>query len=113
MFCRVVWYGMTPCPPAPPPHTLPQTLFVKCLPRATVSRVWECFFVEGTSFLFRAALALVDLLAPHVLGKGFEDTIQILTVSPVRKGVWALINDGTGVGMSPCVAVQYAWLKRR
>ena len=72
-----------------------QTLFVKCLPRSTVSRVWECFFLEGTSFLFKTALALIDLLTPHVLGKGFEDTIQILTVSPVRKGVWSLINDGS------------------
>jgi hypothetical protein len=71
-----------------------QTLFVKCLPRTTVSRVWDCFFLEGTSFLFRTALALLDLLSPFVLGKSFEDTIQILTVSPTRKGVWALIHDG-------------------
>ena len=78
----------------------PQTLFVKCLPRGTVSRVWDCFFIHGTVFLFRTALALVDLLTPYLIDKSFEAIVQILLLGEGAKGVWALIHDGA------CLPVQ-------
>lgn len=71
-----------------------QTLFVKCLPRSTVSRVWDVFFVMGTPFLFRVALALMDLLSPFLLRSPFEDCIQALTASTVSRTTWREISDG-------------------
>ena len=67
---------------------------MKCLPRGTVSRVWDCFFIHGTVFLFRTALAIVDLLTPYLLEKSFESTVQVLLLAESAKGVWALIHDG-------------------
>lgn len=71
-----------------------QTLFVKCLPRSTVSRVWDCFFVHGTPFLFRVTMALIELLSPSILHASFEDCIQTLTASATFKATWREVSDG-------------------
>jgi hypothetical protein len=56
-----------------------QTVFTKALPLDAAACVWDLFLLEGVPLLFRAALALLDLLGPHLLRGAFEDTVQILT----------------------------------
>jgi hypothetical protein len=71
-----------------------QTVFLKALPLATASRVWDVFLLDGVPHLYRTALALLDLLAPHLLGasRSFENTVSILTQSRMSAAVWEAIS---------------------
>merc|ERR1711968_122770 len=59
-----------------------QTCFLKCLPLSVASRVWDGFLMDGTSFLVRVALSLLDLLLPRdMIAMGaadFETVMRIL-----------------------------------
>ena len=44
--------------------------------------------MEGTSFLFRAALAILKLLQPSLLKLPVEDCFALLTGSVRMEGVW-------------------------
>ena len=92
-----------------------QTVFLKCLPLSAASRVWDLFLLEGTPALYRVAAALLDLLAPTVLGRPGhtppaqpDETIQLLTQPPAMRrhwlGTWEAITD-VGVLMPAVDAV--------
>ncbi len=80
-----------------------QTLFLKVLPLNAAAHVWDGFLVEGVPFLYRTALALMDLLSPYLTGgmpgsrqlgnASFEETIQLLTQAPSTVGVWSSIVE--------------------
>lgn len=65
-----------------------QTLFAQCFPIEVTARLWDSFFLEGTSFLFRAALAILKLLQPSLLKLPVEDCFALLTGSVRMEGVW-------------------------
>jgi hypothetical protein len=54
-----------------------QTVFMKLLPLATAARIWDVFLLEGSSFLFKTALAIVDLLAPTLLRVRVENSMLV------------------------------------
>ena len=74
-----------------------QTLFLKALPLSAAARVWDLFLLEGTPALYRVAAAILDLLAPRLLGTGRgrghpappDETIQLLTQPPAMRNMWA------------------------
>lgn len=52
------------------------------------ARLWDSFFVEGTSFLFRTALAILKLLQPSIQKLDIEDCMALLTGSVRMEHVW-------------------------
>lgn len=65
-----------------------QTLFVKVLPIDVANRIWDGFFLEGTGYLLRAAIAVVKLFAKPLLSGTFEDCIKLLSCSPGEHIFW-------------------------
>jgi hypothetical protein len=72
-----------------------QTIFVKCLPFASVARVWDEFLMDGVPHLYKTAMAIMDLLSPYLLGsqQAFEDTVQVLTQAPTKQDIWAAVGE--------------------
>ncbi|EKX54560.1 hypothetical protein GUITHDRAFT_100034 [Guillardia theta CCMP2712] len=54
------------------------TIFSKNFPVELSCRVWDCFLLEGESFLFRAALGLCLLLRDRMVGRAMEDCHAVL-----------------------------------
>ncbi|SAM06195.1 hypothetical protein [Absidia glauca] len=54
------------------------TLFINILPTETVLRVWDCFFYEGSSILFRIAMTLFKMSEPIIYG--LIDPLEIFQV---------------------------------
>ncbi|KAG2226471.1 hypothetical protein INT45_014215 [Circinella minor] len=54
------------------------TLFINILPIETVLRVWDCFFYEGASVLFRVALTLFKMSENTIMS--IEDSLEIFQV---------------------------------
>ncbi|KAI9276726.1 rab-GTPase-TBC domain-containing protein [Phascolomyces articulosus] len=54
------------------------TLFINILPIETVLRVWDCFFYEGASVLFRVALALFKMSETTIMS--IDDSLEIFQV---------------------------------
>ena len=65
-----------------------QTLFLQVLPFDIASRVWDNFMLDGAVYLFRTALAIVDLLGPHLLREEFEVCMPILQQKPRHRELW-------------------------
>ncbi|KAI9488036.1 rab-GTPase-TBC domain-containing protein [Zychaea mexicana] len=58
------------------------TLFINILPIETVLRVWDCFFYEGASVLFRVALTLFKLSENAIMS--LDDSLEIFQVIQVN-----------------------------
>ncbi|KAJ8658485.1 hypothetical protein O0I10_005838 [Lichtheimia ornata] len=54
------------------------TLFINILPIETVLRVWDCFFYEGSSALFRVALTLFKMSENLIMS--LKDSLEIFQV---------------------------------
>jgi len=79
-----------------------QTVFLKALPFGIAARIWDAFLLDGVPLLFRASLAILDLLAPVLLdnvtgssssstvggGAGFEICVNVLTRARSSIHVW-------------------------
>jgi len=73
-------------------HLCPRvlTLFAKSLPIDIASRLWDVYLLEGDSFLFRAAIGLLKMLQPNIVGRemdaimkliaGLSDQVRLLVV---------------------------------
>lgn len=59
------------------------TLFSRSLPLSTACRIWDRVLADGEAELFRAALAILQLLQPVLLLAGFEEAVQLLTNLPM------------------------------
>ncbi|KAI8139313.1 rab-GTPase-TBC domain-containing protein [Fennellomyces sp. T-0311] len=57
------------------------TLFINILPIETVLRVWDCFFYEGASVLFRVALTLFKMSENTIMS--LDDSLEIFQVIQV------------------------------
>jgi len=69
-----------------------QTLFLKVLPIKVANRIWDCFLLEGTSYLIRISVALMNNFSKTLLNGTFEDCIKLLSCSPGEEHHWAAIN---------------------
>ncbi len=54
------------------------TLFSRSLPFDAASRLWDCYLIEGEVFLFRAALALLQLNRKVLKQGEFEEVMHTL-----------------------------------
>jgi hypothetical protein len=62
-----------------------QNMYLQVLPLEIASRVWDCFLLDGTSFLLRTAIAIIELFAPELLSMDFEDVMPLLQHSPKNR----------------------------
>ena len=65
-----------------------QSLFAQCFTIDITSRIWDNFFLEGTPFLFRTALAVLKLLQPVIMRIPMEECLTLLTGSVKMENVW-------------------------
>lgn len=65
-----------------------QTLFLQVLPLELATRVFDNFLLDGTVFLFRAAMAIHELLAPELLRAEIDEALPILQRSTVFQDLW-------------------------
>ena len=64
------------------------SLFAQCFTIDITSRIWDNFFLEGTPFLFRTALAVLKLLQPVIMRIPMEECLTLLTGSVKMENVW-------------------------
>ena len=88
------------------------TLFSRSLPLSTACRIWDRVLADGEAELFRAALAILQLLQPVLLLAGFEEAVQLLTnlpmLPPEVDGLEPLDSDGADGGAQPAAAATTA-----
>ena len=65
-----------------------QTLFMQVLPIKIASRVFDCFLLDGTAYLFRTALAILDLLQDVILAHGIDVSLPLLHKNPPQDATW-------------------------
>ena len=65
-----------------------QSLLAQCFTIDITSRIWDNFFLEGTPFLFRTALAVLKLLQPVIMRIPMEECLTLLTGSVKMENVW-------------------------
>jgi hypothetical protein len=58
------------------------TIFSKALPLEAVSRVWDNYFVEGDTFLWRTVLGLLSFHSETILTSSYDQCLQFLTHLP-------------------------------
>ena len=55
-----------------------QTVFLKYLPLKIASRVWDNFLLDGVTYLFRTAIAILSLLAPALVDSEMDVVMPLL-----------------------------------
>lgn len=66
-----------------------QTLFLQILPLEIASRVWDCYLLDGTIYLFRVALGIISLLESKLLDCCcVEECLPILQKSVMYHDLW-------------------------
>lgn len=59
-------------------------LFLNHLPLEACARIWDVLLLEGDSFLFRAALAILAVLEPRLFFPDRQELLELLQY--VKKG---------------------------
>ncbi|KAI8061231.1 rab-GTPase-TBC domain-containing protein [Thamnidium elegans] len=54
------------------------TMFINILPVETVLRIWDCFFIEGYSVMFRVALTIIQMNKDRI--SKLQDPIEIFQI---------------------------------
>jgi len=89
------------------------TLYLVRLPVGTVSRVWDCFIAEGWLFIFRVAMAIMQLSKDVIMNYGFEHTLRHLASYPQTIDKDLLIDTAIKFNLSAktftkfCLIVEY------
>ncbi|TMW61682.1 hypothetical protein Poli38472_010745 [Pythium oligandrum] len=65
-----------------------QTLFLQVLPLEVAARVVDNFLLDGTVFLFRAAMAIHELLRGDLLGTDMDEAIPIIQRNHLYQDLW-------------------------
>ena len=58
------------------------TLYTKSLPLDLATRIWDCYFIQGESFIVRSALGLLRFFSPQLEGASFDDVMCLVTNLP-------------------------------
>lgn len=73
-----------------------ETLFLQCLPFELACRIFDGYIYEGTTFLYKTALCILDLLNDELINQPMEYFIiinrvcaKILTSSPGSIDIWS------------------------
>jgi hypothetical protein len=60
------------------------TLFSKRVGLDVASRLWDCFFLNGETMVYRAAVGLLQCLKPQLMGQPFEVILKVLSRAPAQ-----------------------------
>eukprot|EP01132_Coremiostelium_polycephalum_P000879 gene879-1101_t len=58
------------------------TLFTKLLPLPIVSRVWDCYLIEGESYVYSVAIGILKCCRKILMVSNFEEAIEVLRTMP-------------------------------
>ncbi|KAF2078186.1 hypothetical protein CYY_000476 [Polysphondylium violaceum] len=58
------------------------TLFTKLLPFHIVCRIWDCFLIEGESFIYSASIGILRSCRKFITNSNFEETLNIIRSVP-------------------------------
>eukprot|EP01102_Stenamoeba_stenopodia_P011299 TRINITY_DN3458_c0_g1_i2.p1 TRINITY_DN3458_c0_g1~~TRINITY_DN3458_c0_g1_i2.p1 ORF type:complete len:481 (-),score=78.86 TRINITY_DN3458_c0_g1_i2:55-1497(-) len=77
------------------------TIFSKALPLEAVSRVWDNYFVEGDTFLWRTILGLLSFHSETLLKSSYDQSLQFLTHLPQNFDQDGLFESIAAIKLSP------------
>ncbi|EGC37416.1 hypothetical protein DICPUDRAFT_86979 [Dictyostelium purpureum] len=58
------------------------TLFTKQLPLNIVFRIWDCYIMEGESFIYSTSIGILKLCKKFILLSNFEESLNIIKSTP-------------------------------
>jgi len=58
------------------------TLFTKLVPFHIVCRLWDCFLIEGESFIYSASIGILRSCRKFIINSNFEETLSIIRMVP-------------------------------
>nr|CCA21326.1 regulator of chromosome condensation (RCC1)like protein putative [Albugo laibachii Nc14] len=71
-----------------------QTIFFQILPLEIAARVFDCFLLDGTDYLFRTAMAIHEIFLDELLhAQQLEDVLPLLQRNPVTQSSWAFVTE--------------------
>ncbi|KAH3767760.1 RabGAP/TBC superfamily protein [Pelomyxa schiedti] len=77
------------------------TLFTYNFPIDVTKRVWDMFFVEGLMWLFKVALAILQIHQDQLLKVGFDQAVELLKTCGSRVEVNTLLKAASTVPLTP------------
>lgn len=91
------------------------TMFTSSFPFHIVTRVWDCFILEGWKVTYRVMLALLDKATPELLKLRFEDILNAFKVLPFQMDVNNLFVSSFNVKLKKKHIEKYAkeWLRKQ
>jgi hypothetical protein len=84
------------------------TMFTSSFPFHVVTRVWDCFILEGWKMTYRVMLALLDYATPVLLKYKFEDILNYFKVLPFQIDVNVLLRETFNVPLKKKHIEKYA-----
>jgi len=91
------------------------TMFTSSFPFHIVTRIWDCFILEGWKVAYRFMLALLDKATPDLLKLRFEDILNYFKVMPFQIDVNSLVKMSFNVPLKKKHIEKYAkeWMQKQ
>jgi hypothetical protein len=91
------------------------TMYTSSFPFHIVTRVWDCFILEGWKVTYRVMLAVLDKATPDLLKLGFEDILNYFKLLPFQINVNALFVSAFNVPLKKRHIEKYAkeWIRKQ
>jgi len=75
------------------------TIYTSTFPFELVSRVWDCFLVEGWKVVYRVMLALLDFASKDLLKLGFEQILTYFRDFPTKVDGGVIMNGSLKIAL--------------
>ena len=91
------------------------TMFTSSFPFHIVTRVWDCFILEGWKVAYRVMLALLEKATPELLKLKFEEILNHFKVLPFQVDANSLFAAAFNIPLKKKHIEKYAkqWLRRQ
>ncbi len=91
------------------------TMYTSSFPFHIVTRLWDCFILEGWKVAYRVMLALLEIATPDLLKLRFEDILNYFKVLPFQVNVNVLFDATFQVPLKKRHIEKYAkeWLRKQ
>merc|ERR1712238_581936 len=84
------------------------TLYVRTFPFDLVTRVWDCFLVEGWKVIYRVMLSLLQHASKDILGLEFEQILNYFKELPTKVNGQAIMAGSLKISLKRKHIQQYA-----